>query len=51
MTVTNKDAKQLQKMFDKLEKQNKKNEVPIASFFKSCLSADERKKLDKLKKK
>ena len=25
MTVTDKDAKQLQKMIDKLEKQNKKN--------------------------
>ena len=53
MTVTDKDAKEWQKMVDKLEKQNKKkdNEASIASFFKSCLSADERKKLDKLKKK
>ena len=53
MTVTNKDAKEWQKMVDKLEKQNKKNvnEASIASFFKSCLSPDEIKKLDKLKKK
>ena len=52
MTVTDKDAKEWQKMVDKLEKQNKKdkekeNEASIASFFKSCLSADEKKKLDK----
>ena len=54
MTVTDKDAKEWQKMVDKLEKQNKKDiekfrkkEVSIASFFKSCLSADEKKKLDK----
>ena len=53
MTVTNKDAKEWQKMVDKLEKQNKKNvnEASIASFFKSCLSSDEQKKLDKSKKK
>ena len=53
MTVTDKDAKDFQKMVDKLEKQNKKNknEASIASFFKSCLSADEKKKLDKSKKK
>jgi len=53
MTVTDKDAKEWQKMVDKLEKQNKKNvnEASIASFFKSCLSPDEIKKLDKLKKK
>ena len=56
MTVTDKDAKEWQKMVDKLEKQNKKdnnkeNEASIASFFKSCLSADEKKKLDKVKKK
>ena len=56
MTITNKDAKDWQKMVDKLEKQNKKNkektnEASIASFFKSCLSPDEIKKLDKLKKK
>jgi len=53
MTVTNKDAKEWQKMVDKLEKQNKKNvnEASIASFFKSCLSPDEIKKLDKSKKK
>jgi UDP-N-acetylenolpyruvoylglucosamine reductase len=52
MTVTDKDAKDFQKMVDKLEKQNKKdknkeNEASIGSFFKSCLSADEKKKLDK----
>ena len=56
MTVTDKDAKELQKMFEKLEKQskkdkNKENEASIGSFFKSCLSADEKKKLDKPKKK
>ena len=53
MTVTDKDAKEWQKMVDKLEKKNKenKNEASIASFFKSCLSADEKKKLDKSKKK
>jgi len=53
MTVTDKDAKDWQNMVDKLEKQNKKNEnqASIASFFKSCLSPDEQKKLDKLKKK
>ena len=53
MTVTDKDAKDWQKMVDKLEKQNKKNEneASIASFFKSCLSPDEQKKLDKPKKK
>ena len=50
--ITDKDAKEWQKMVDKLEKQNKKdkekeNEASIASFFKSCLSADEKKKLDK----
>ena len=56
MTVTDKDAKELQKMFEKLEKQskkdkNKENEASIGSFFKSCLSADEKKKLDKPKNK
>ena len=56
MTVTDKDAKDFQKMVDKLEKQNKKDknketEASIGSFFKSCLSADEKKKLDKPKKK
>ena len=53
MTVTNKDAKDWQKMVDKLEKQNKKNEneASIASFFKSCLSTEEQKQLDKTKKK
>ena len=56
MTVTDKDAKDWQKMVEKLEKQSKKdkektNEASIASFFKSCLSADEKKKLDKPKKK
>ena len=56
MTVTDKDAKDFQKMVDKLEKQNKKDknketEASIGSFFKSCLSADEKKKLDKSKKK
>ena len=47
--ITDKEAKEWQKMIDKLEKENKKtnNEASIASFFKSCLSADEKKKLDK----
>ena len=52
--ITDKDAKEWQNMVDKLEKQNKKDiekfrkkEASIASFFKSCLSADEKKKLDK----
>ena len=54
--ITDKDAKEWQKMVEKLEKQSKKdkektNEASIASFFKSCLSADEKKKLDKPKKK
>ena len=54
--ITDKDAKEWQKMVEKLEKQSKKdkektNEVSIGSFFKSCLSADEKKKLDKPKKK
>ena len=51
--ITDKDAKEWQKMVDKLEKQSKKNknEASIASFFKSCLSPDEQKKLDKVKKK
>ena len=51
--ITDKDAKEWQKMVDKLEKQSKKNknEASIASFFKSCLSTDEKKKLDKPKKK
>ena len=54
--ITDKDAKEWQKMVDKLEKQNKKdknkeNEASIGSFFKSCLSADEKKKLDKVKRK
>ena len=82
MTVTDKDAKDFQKMVDKLEKQTKKDkenqlekfkdrekeerkalekvareasneetEASIGSFFKSCLSADEKKKLDKVKRK
>ena len=56
MTVTDKDAKDFQKMVDKLEKQNKKDknketEASIGSFFKSWVSADEKKKLDKSKKK
>ena len=40
-------------MVDKLEKQNKKNvnEASIPSFFKSCLSPKEKRKLDKVKKK
>ena len=52
MTVTDKDAKEWQKMVDKLEKQNKKkdNEASIASFFKSCLSPEEKRKLDKTDK-
>ena len=54
--ITDKDAKEWQKMVEKLEKQSKKdkektNEASIGSFFKSCLSADEKKKLDKSKKK
>ena len=51
--ITDKDAKEWQKMVDKLEKQNKKkdNEASIASFFKSCLSPEEKRKLDKSKKK
>ena len=54
--ITDKDAKEWQKMIEKLEKQSKKdkektNEVSIASFFKSCLSSDEIKRLDKSKKK
>ena len=54
--ITDKDAKEWQKMIEKLEKQSKKdkektNEASIGSFFKSCLSADEKKKLDKSKKK
>ena len=56
--ITDKDAKEWQKMVDKLEKQNKKDiekfrkkEASIASFFKSCLSPDEKRKLDKVKKK
>jgi len=54
--ITDKDAKEWQKMIEKLEKQSKKdkektNEASIGSFFKSCLSADEKKKLDKPKKK
>jgi len=40
MTVTDKDAKQLQKMIDKLEKQNKKNK-----------EKEKKKQLDKSKKK
>ena len=52
MTVTDKDAKDWQKMVDKLEKQNKKNvnEASIASFFKSCLSPKEREQLEVVKK-
>ena len=52
MTITNKDAKEWQKMVDKLEKQNKKNEneASIASFFKSCLSPEEQKQLKAVKK-
>ena len=52
MTVTDKDAKDWQKMVDKLEKQNKKNvnEASIASFFKSCLSPEEQKRLKAVKK-
>jgi hypothetical protein len=51
--ITDKDAKEWQKMVDKLEKPNKKtnNEASIASFFKSCLSPEEKRKLDKVKKK
>ena len=55
MTVTDKDAKEWQKMVDKLENKSKKdkekvNEASIASFFKSCLSPDEIKRLDKTDK-
>ena len=52
MTITNKDAKEWQKMVDKLEKQSKKNEneASIASFFKSCLSPEEQKQLKVVKK-
>ena len=52
MTVTDKDAKDWQKMVDKLEKDNKKNEneASIASFFKSCLSPKEREQLEVVKK-
>ena len=52
MTVTDKDAKEWQKMVDKLEKQSKKNEneASIASFFKSCLSPKEREQLEVVKK-
>ena len=49
MTVTDKDAKEWQKMVDKLEKSNKKDiekfrkkEASIGSFFKSCLSPKEK---------
>ena len=56
--ITDKDAKEWQNMVDKLEKQNKKDiekfrkkEASIASFFKSCLSPEEKRKLDKVKKK
>ena len=50
--ITDKDAKEWQKMVDKLEKQSKKNknEASIASFFKSCLSPEEKRKLDKTDK-
>ena len=56
--ITDKDAKEWQKMVEKLEKQSKKDiekfrkkEASIASFFKSCLSPEEKRKLDKVKKK
>ena len=50
--ITDKDAKDWQKMVDKLEKQNKKNEneASIASFFKSCLSPKEKEQLKIVKK-
>ncbi len=50
--ITDKDAKEWQKMVDKLEKQNKKNEneASIASFFKSCLSPKEKEQLEVEKK-
>ena len=50
--ITDKDAKEWQKMVDKLEKQNKKtnNEASIASFFKSCLSPKEKEQLKVEKK-
>ena len=57
MTVTDKDAKEWQKMVDKLEKQNKKDiekfrkkEASIGSFFKSCLSPKEKQQLEVEKK-
>ena len=55
--ITDKDAKEWQKMVEKLEKQNKKDiekfrkkEASIASFFKSCLSSKEKEQLKVVKK-
>jgi len=50
--ITDKDAKEWQKMVDKLEKQNKKNEneASIASFFKSSLYPKEKEQLEVEKK-
>ena len=55
--ITDKDAKEWQKMVDKLEKQNKKDiekfrkkEASIGSFFKSCLSTKEKEQLEVIKK-
>ena len=52
--ITDKDAKEWQKMVDKLEKSNKKDiekfrkkEASIGSFFKSCLSPKEQLEVEK----
>ena len=52
--ITDKDAKEWQKMVEKLEKQNKKDiekfrkkEASIGSFFKSCLSSKEQLEVEK----
>ena len=62
MTVTDKDAKQLQKMFEKLEKQNKKEwdilkkhpnlaKQPYSTSSINKMLSKEKKQLDKSKKK
>jgi len=53
--ITDKDAKEWQKMVEKLEKQSKKDknketEASIGSFFKSCLSSKEKEQLEVVKK-
>ena len=50
--ITDKDAKEWQKMVEKLEKQskkdkNKENVASIGSFFKSCLSPKEQLEVEK----